>query len=99
MFDETGLKLRVLSGREEALYSYSGAARALGISNMLFFDIGGGSLEFVYCDGRKVRNILSLPLGGLRLTQLYGDKDGSFKEKSYLRMQKRILDLLPTREN
>jgi len=98
VYDETGLKFRVLSGREEALFSYSGAARALGISNMLFFDIGGGSLEFVYCDGRKVRKILSLPLGGLRLTQLYSDKDGSFREKSYSRMQKRILDLLPTRE-
>jgi exopolyphosphatase/guanosine-5'-triphosphate,3'-diphosphate pyrophosphatase len=98
VFDETGLKFRVLSGREEALYSYSGAARALGISNMLFFDIGGGSVEFVYCDGQKVRNIVSLPLGGLRLTQLYSDKDGLFKEKSYLRLQERILDLLPSRE-
>jgi len=98
VFDETLLKFRVLTGREEALYSYSGAARALGISNILFFDIGGGSLEFVYCDGLKVLKILSLPLGGLRLTQLFADKDGSFKEKSYLRMQKRVLDLLPTRE-
>jgi exopolyphosphatase / guanosine-5'-triphosphate,3'-diphosphate pyrophosphatase len=98
VFDETGLKFRVLSGREEALYSFSGAARAIGLSNILFFDIGGGSLEFVYCDGKKVRKILSLPLGGLRLTQMYSDKDESFKEKSYSRMQKRIIELVPSRE-
>jgi exopolyphosphatase / guanosine-5'-triphosphate,3'-diphosphate pyrophosphatase len=98
VFEETGFKFRVLSGREEALFSYSGAVRALGISNVLFFDIGGGSVEFVYGDGSKIRSILSLPLGGLRLTQLYADKDGSFREKARSRMEKRIFDLLPSRE-
>jgi len=98
VFDETGFKFRVLSGKEEALFSFSAAARALGTTNMLYFDIGGGSLEFVYSDGRKVRNILSLPLGGLRLTQLYADRDGTFREKSYSRMEKRIMDLLPSRD-
>jgi exopolyphosphatase / guanosine-5'-triphosphate,3'-diphosphate pyrophosphatase len=98
VFEETSFKFRVLTGREEALFSYSGASRALGVSNVLLFDIGGGSLEFVYSDGVKVRNILSLPLGGLRLTQLYADRDGSFREKAYSRMEKRIMELLPTRE-
>ncbi len=97
VFAETGFKFRVLSGREEALYSYSGAARGLGQSNILFFDIGGGSLEFVYSRDYKVRKILSLPLGGLRLTQLFGDSDGSFKERNYYKMEERILELLPTK--
>ena len=30
VFSETGFKFRVLSGKEEALYSFTGAARALG---------------------------------------------------------------------
>jgi len=98
VYEETSFKFRVLSGKEEALFSYFGAAKALRVSNMLFFDIGGGSLEFVYSDDLKIRNILSLPLGGLRLTQLYADRDGSFREKAYARMQKRIMDLLPTRD-
>ncbi len=98
VFEETGFRFRVLSGREEALFSYAGASRALGNSNLLLFDIGGGSLEIVYSDGRKIRNILSLPLGGLRLTQLYADRDGSFREKAYSRMEQRIMDLLPSRE-
>ena len=98
VFEETGFKFRVLSGKEEALFSFTGASRALGTSNLLLFDIGGGSLEIVYCDGRKIRNILSLPLGGLRLTQLYADRDGSFREKAYSKMEERIMDLLPSRE-
>lgn len=94
---ETGLRLRVLSGREEALYSFFGAAKALGLSDALFFDIGGGSVEFVSCRDSKVRRILSLPLGGLRLTQLYSESDGSFKEKAYFAMKERIVELLPSR--
>lgn len=96
--EETGFRFRVLTGKEEALFSYSGAVRALGLPNVLFFDIGGGSLEFVYSDGQKVRRILSLPLGGLRLTQLYSDRDGSYRDKSFQRMEKRIMELLPSRE-
>ncbi|MDA4110997.1 MAG: hypothetical protein OK439_00550 [Thaumarchaeota archaeon] len=98
VFEETGFKFRTLSGREEALYSYSGAVRALEETNILFFDIGGGSLELVCSDEKKVRKIFSLPLGGLRLTQLYGDRDGLFKEKAYSRMESRIHELLPARE-
>jgi exopolyphosphatase/guanosine-5'-triphosphate,3'-diphosphate pyrophosphatase len=96
-FSETGFKFRILSGKEEALYSYSGAARALGRPNILFFDIGGGSLEFVYARDSKVRKILSLSLGGLRLTQMYGESDGSFKSRSYDKMGERILELLPSK--
>jgi len=97
VFSETGFKLRVLSGKEEALYSYSGAARALGLTNILFFDIGGGSLEFVYSRDSKVKKIFSVPLGGLRLTQIYSDPDSSFKSKSYDKMEQKILDLLPSK--
>ena len=98
VFEETGFKLRVLSGKEEALFSYSGAVRALEESNILFFDIGGGSLEMVYADSSSDRKIFSLPLGGLRLTQMYIDREGAYKEKAYSRMRKRILELLPGRD-
>jgi exopolyphosphatase / guanosine-5'-triphosphate,3'-diphosphate pyrophosphatase len=96
ILSDTGFKFRILSGREEALYSYTGAARSLGQSNILFFDIGGGSLEFVYSKDYKVKKILSLPLGGLRLTQMYGDSDSSFKQKDWERMEGRVVELLPS---
>ena len=42
-----------------------------------------------------IRKILSLPLGGLRLTDLFSKGNGKFTGKNYTRMRKRILDLLP----
>lgn len=96
VLQDTGFKFRILSGREEALYSYTGAARSLGQSNILFFDIGGGSLEFVYSRNYRVRKILSLPLGGLRLTQMYGDSESSFRQKDWEKMEERVLELLPS---
>src|SRR5437667_6469644 len=45
-----------------------------------------------------IRKILSVPLGGLRLTDLYAKPDGSFTKKNYARMRKRILELLPEKK-
>ena len=51
----------------------------------------------MYSKDSKVKKIFSLPLGGLRLTQMYGESDSLFKSKSYYKMEQRILDLLPSK--
>ena len=94
---ETGLKMRVLAGNEEALYGVLGAVRAVDAENLLFFDLGGGSLELTYVEKLRVRRILSLPLGALKLTSMYASKDGTFSGKARSRMAKRISQLLPSR--
>lgn len=96
---ETGFAFKVLSEREEAVYSYAGARAALDVDAGLFFDLGGGSLEMVHFEDSRIRKILSLPLGGLRLTDLYAGNSGGFSKKSYVRMKKRILGLLPAPED
>jgi exopolyphosphatase/guanosine-5'-triphosphate,3'-diphosphate pyrophosphatase len=93
---ETALRFRILSEKEEALFSYVGAIRALRLPSVLFFDIGGGSLEIVHAHNFKIKKIMSLPLGALRLTQMYSE-DGIFKQKEYEKMRERVLDLIPTR--
>jgi len=92
---ETGFGFKVLSEREEAIYSFAGARAALDIESGLFFDLGGGSLEVVLFENSTIRKILSVPLGGLRLTDLYSRDGGEFSGKNYARMRKRILELLP----
>lgn len=92
---ETGFAFKVLSEREEAVYSYAGARAALNVQSGLFFDLGGGSLEMVVFLESKVKKILSVPLGGLRLTDLYAGNNGGFSRKNYARMKKRIVELLP----
>jgi exopolyphosphatase/guanosine-5'-triphosphate,3'-diphosphate pyrophosphatase len=93
-----GMRIKVLSGREEALFSYVGAALATRLPDVLFFDLGGGSLEITYARGFRVRKILSLPIGALRMSELYGRGGGRFSKKDYERMRRRVGDILPTRE-
>jgi exopolyphosphatase/guanosine-5'-triphosphate,3'-diphosphate pyrophosphatase len=96
IYQETGFKFRILSGTEEALYSYVGALRSLRIPTVLFFDLGGGSLELVYAENFQIKKIMSLPLGALRLTQMYSD-DGNFSSQQYEKMKFRIDELIPDR--
>ena len=95
-YQQTGFRFRVLSGMEEAMYSYRGAASAIDARDILFFDIGGGSLEVVYAENNQIKKVLSLPLGGLRLTQRYADREGIFSNKQYGKMRDEIYEILPS---
>ncbi len=98
-YHETGFKFKVLSEKEEAAYAFEGAKSATSVNAGLFFDLGGGSLEMVIYSEPTIRKILSVPLGGLRLTDLYAKPDGSYAKKSYARMRRRILELLPEKKH
>ncbi|TMI14645.1 hypothetical protein E6H33_07820 [Candidatus Bathyarchaeota archaeon] len=98
-YHEAGFKFKVLSEKEEAVYAFEGAKSATSVHAGLFFDLGGGSLEIVIYSEPTIRKILSVPLGGLRLTDLYAKPDGSYTKKNYARMGKRILELLPEKKH
>lgn len=98
VYEETGFRFRVLSGKEEALYSYVGALRSTCIPTALFFDLGGGSLEIVYTENFKIKKLMSLPLGALRLSLAYRRNDGSFTTEKYDKMKQYILKSLPDKE-
>ncbi len=68
---ETGFNFKVLSEHEEALYSYAGAIRSLNLPNVVFFDIGGGSLELVSSKNFEINKTISVPLGALKLSQSF----------------------------
>jgi exopolyphosphatase/guanosine-5'-triphosphate,3'-diphosphate pyrophosphatase len=63
-----GLDVRVISGDEEARLSYAGARAHLGdgIGRATLFDLGGGSLEAIVGDGRRILRTATAPLGVLR---------------------------------
>jgi exopolyphosphatase/guanosine-5'-triphosphate,3'-diphosphate pyrophosphatase len=95
----TGYKIRILSGPEEAYYSYLGAAMSTCLTNAIYFDLGGGSLELVYTEDFKIKKVNSLPLGALRLSDSFAKKDGSFSKKDIEDMIQKIEDTLPSRKN
>ena len=68
---ETGLKVRVLSGNDEARLSFRSALAHfdLAAGRTVIMDIGGGSLELALCASGVLDGLMSLPLGALRLTE------------------------------
>ena len=68
---ETGLPIRVISGEEEALYSYVAAANSTSLTDGIVLDLGGGSLELVQVRERRAGAIASWPLGAVRATERY----------------------------
>lgn len=73
VFEETGLKVRVISGIEEAQFIYYGVrnAVAFGETPDLLFDIGGGSVEFVIADRERVHHLESRKIGVARMLERF----------------------------
>jgi exopolyphosphatase/guanosine-5'-triphosphate,3'-diphosphate pyrophosphatase len=68
---ETGLKVRVLKGEEEARLSFRSAVAhfELGVGRTVVMDIGGGSLELALSADGLLERLISLPFGAVRLTE------------------------------
>jgi exopolyphosphatase/guanosine-5'-triphosphate,3'-diphosphate pyrophosphatase len=63
--------MRTLSGLEEARYGFLGAVGGLPVEDGALFDLGGGSLQVVRFRERRLLGAVSVPLGALRVSDLY----------------------------
>jgi exopolyphosphatase/guanosine-5'-triphosphate,3'-diphosphate pyrophosphatase len=74
---ETGIRLSVISGEEEARLITRAVRADLPPScdPLLVLDIGGGSTEVVVAEGEKILLAESLDLGAVRLTDLFVSSD------------------------
>ncbi len=71
----TGLVLRVLSGEEEAYYGYLGVVNSMPLTDGYIIDIGGGSTELTYVQGREFQRGVSFPVGVVRYRDRYIHSD------------------------
>ena len=75
---ELDIPLRIIDAETEAALSYRSVAHHFPLAGerALVADIGGGSLELIGAVDGLVELTLSLPLGAVRLTELYlpGDR-------------------------
>lgn len=68
---ETGIDLKVLSGRQEAYYDYLGVVRTLKMEHCLILDVGGASCELVLVQHKKARDLISLPFGAVTISEQF----------------------------
>jgi exopolyphosphatase/guanosine-5'-triphosphate,3'-diphosphate pyrophosphatase len=75
--DKLGFDIRVISGGEEAAYSFLAVQRGLSLDadELLVIDIGGGSTEFIRGGRAGVKRAISLDIGSLRLTERFLHSD------------------------
>ena len=71
--DEFGLTIKVISGKEEARLSYLAVLSTIGNTdkNIVVFDTGGGSTEFIVGKGTELKDSVSLGLGAIFPTNEY----------------------------
>jgi exopolyphosphatase/guanosine-5'-triphosphate,3'-diphosphate pyrophosphatase len=89
--EEFGLSLEIIDGTTEAVLSYRSVAHHFRLldSRTLVADIGGGSLELIGAVDGLVELTRSLPLGAVRLTELYLN-DGKSLRKGIARLRRHL---------
>ncbi|MEQ9618705.1 MAG: Ppx/GppA phosphatase family protein [Deltaproteobacteria bacterium] len=70
---DTGLPVEIITGEEEARLTVAGVMNSVTFStpDCLIFDIGGGSTEYVYVSEGTIKNVNSINLGVVSLTEQY----------------------------
>ena len=73
---ETGFVVEVLSGKDEASWTYRGAISGIpSVQRATIVDIGGGSTEISIGDRASIANRVSLNIGSVRLTERFFKHD------------------------
>jgi exopolyphosphatase/guanosine-5'-triphosphate,3'-diphosphate pyrophosphatase len=75
--DQLGFDIRVISGSEEAAYSFLAVQRglSLGAAEFMVIDIGGGSTELIRGNQSGVSRAVSIDVGSVRLTERFLHSD------------------------
>lgn len=75
--EQLGLDVRVISGDEEAAYSFLAVQRGLPLKQqeLLVIDVGGGSTEFIRGNEAGVSQAVSINIGSVRLTEQFLHSD------------------------
>jgi exopolyphosphatase / guanosine-5'-triphosphate,3'-diphosphate pyrophosphatase len=82
----TGLTARVISGEEEARYGWLAIANSSTVEDGFGLDIGGGSIQALRLEGRRLAGSCSLPLGAVRVSERFlPDEKASGKQMKALR--------------
>ena len=77
-----GIKIKVLSAEEEAMYVYRGVINTVDIPKGLIMEVSGGSTKVIYYNRRNLLNFATLPFGAITLTELFSAEGVSPEEQT-----------------
>lgn len=82
-----GIKLKVLSAEEEAMYVYRGIINTMDVPKGLIVEVSGGGTKIIYYNRRNLLNFATLPFGAITLTELFAG-DGLTGEEQAEKIEK-----------
>jgi exopolyphosphatase/guanosine-5'-triphosphate,3'-diphosphate pyrophosphatase len=90
----TGLRIETLSAQQEARFGYVAAVNTTTLTDGVVLDIGGGSLQLTRVENRLAREMVSFPLGAVRVTEQFLPGDGPVKKKDLARLRDHVTETL-----
>lgn len=88
-----GIKFRVLTAEEEAVYVYRGVINTMDIPKGVILEIGGGSTKIVRYVRKNLLNYETLPFGAVTLTELFA-QDGLRPEEQAAKVEEFFVEQL-----
>src|SRR3954462_5592464 len=87
---ESGLDPRVIDEREEARYGYLAIANSTTFTDGFGIDIGGGSVQAMRLDGRRLAESGSWQLGAVRVSEAFLPGEGEATPKQLKALRKHV---------
>lgn len=81
--EKAQIQFEIISGEQEAYYSYLAVKETVGITDGVIYDTGGGSTEITLVRDGEVKRAISLPLGAVIMTE-------QMKNKSQMHLYKYV---------
>ena len=93
--DDIGIEIDLLSGEEEGRLSFCGSIQTIKKDEGILIDLGGGSVEIVFFEDKKIQEGYSIPIGSLKMFNEYvsdmipnKEECNLIKERTYLELDK-----------
>lgn len=68
---DIGIDFEIISGEKEAYYDYMSVVNTLDADDCVIVDIGGASTELIYVKDGINRNMVSIPMAAVNITEKY----------------------------
>ena len=89
-----GMTIKVLSAQDEAYFGYVAAINTSTVSEGVVLDLGGGSMQLIHVSDRRAEEMVSFPLGAVRLTEQFLPGGGPARRKDLVRVRAHVRESL-----